>query len=178
PLRASPAGRSEVGADCFDQRVRPGVQFGLHQRAALREALLQKAPEAAWLGSRDGDPRRHHALQKKLPFVGGEARLVRHGLTPLLKFWSALLRLLLHQPLASYRRSTKSRLGNVRRSALRVSPAGRRSSASTARQRRGSPAPYRITGRAMASAGSPFQPEPSRSPVPTAPPGHRPFRPA
>src|SRR5262249_61459267 len=83
------------------------VHLGRHRPLSLREALLQKAPEAAWLGSRDGDSRRHHALKKKLPFVGGECRLVRHGPTPLLKFWSALLRLLLHQPLASYRRSTK-----------------------------------------------------------------------
>src|SRR5262245_35095530 len=104
---ASSFGSLKVGDDCLDQRVRPGVHLGRHQRASLREALLQKAPEAAWLGSRDGDSRRHHALQQKLPFVGGECRLVRHGPTPLLKFWSALLRLLLHQPLASYRRSTK-----------------------------------------------------------------------
>src|SRR6516164_5768470 len=95
-------GSLEVGDDCFDQRIRPGVQFGLHQRVALREALFQKAPQAAWLGSRDGNPRHHHALQKKLPFVGGEARLVRHGLTPLLN--GLLLRLLLHQPLALCRR--------------------------------------------------------------------------
>src|SRR6516225_2260900 len=80
----------KVGDDCFDQRVRPGVQFGSHQRATLREALFQKAPQAAGLGRRDGDPRHHHALQKKLPFVGGEVRLVRHGPTPLLKSWSAL----------------------------------------------------------------------------------------
>src|SRR5215472_5597915 len=58
----SPFGSLEVGYDCFDQRVRPGVQFGRHQRATLREALLQKTPQAAGLGSRDGDPRRHHAL--------------------------------------------------------------------------------------------------------------------
>src|SRR6516164_3013755 len=83
---ASPGSSLEVGDDCFDQRVRPGVQFGRHQRVALREALFQKAPQAAGLGSRDGDPRHHHALQKKLPFVGGEVRLVRHGRTPLLKF--------------------------------------------------------------------------------------------
>src|SRR5262249_345471 len=171
--RASPSGSLEVGDDCFDQRVRPGAHFGLHHPAASRRDRLQRAQEAAGLGSRDGDPRRHHALQKKLPFVGGEARLVRHGLTPLLKFWSALLRLLLHQPLASYRRSTKSRLGNVRRSALRVSPAGRRSSASTARPSRGSPAPFRITCRAMASAGSTFQRGPSLAPVTTARPGCR-----
>src|SRR5215472_1200609 len=87
---ASPSGSLEVGDDCFDQRVHPGVHLGLHQRAALREALLQKAPQAAWLRSRDGDARRHHALQKKLPFVGGEVRLVRHGLTPLLKCFGLL----------------------------------------------------------------------------------------
>src|SRR5262245_14903180 len=37
---ASSFGSLEVGDDCFDQRVRPGVQFGRHQRATLREALF------------------------------------------------------------------------------------------------------------------------------------------
>ena len=59
---ASPFGSLKVGDDCFDQRIRPGVQFGRHQRVALRETLFQKAPQAAGLGSRDGDPRHHHAL--------------------------------------------------------------------------------------------------------------------
>src|SRR5262249_3185824 len=77
---AASVGSLEVGDDCFDQRVRTGVQFGRHQRLALREALLQKAPQTAGLGSRDGNPRRHDALKKKLPFVGSEVRLVRHGL--------------------------------------------------------------------------------------------------
>src|SRR5215472_11593744 len=82
---APSVGSLEVGNDCFDQRVRTGVQFGRHQRLALRETLFQKAPQTAGLGSRDGNPRRHDALKKKLPFVGGEVRLVRHGPTPLLK---------------------------------------------------------------------------------------------
>src|SRR5262245_4419433 len=61
--RGAPSfGSLEVGDDCFDQRIRPGVQFGRHQRVALREALFQKAPQAAGLGSRDGDPSHHHAL--------------------------------------------------------------------------------------------------------------------
>src|SRR5215831_19489278 len=59
---ASPFGSLEVGDDCFDQRVRPGVHLRPHQLAALRETLLQKAPQAAGLGSRDGDPCHHHAL--------------------------------------------------------------------------------------------------------------------
>src|SRR5215471_5587437 len=59
---ATSVGSLEVGNDCFDQRVRTGVQFGCHQRLALRETLFQKAPQAAGLGSRDGNPRRHHAL--------------------------------------------------------------------------------------------------------------------
>src|SRR5262249_30181747 len=79
-------GSLEAGGDCFDQRVGPGVHFGGQQRVPLRKALFQRAPQAAGLGSGDGDPRHHHALQKKLPFVGGEVRLVRHGVTPLLKF--------------------------------------------------------------------------------------------
>src|SRR5215813_4563187 len=58
---ASPFGSLKVGDDCFDQRIRPGVQFGHHQRVALRETLFQKAPQAAGLGSRDGDTRNHHA---------------------------------------------------------------------------------------------------------------------
>src|SRR5262245_25189967 len=58
----SPFGSLKVGDDCFDQRVRPGVHLGRHQRVALREALFQKAPQTAGLGSRDGNPRRHHAL--------------------------------------------------------------------------------------------------------------------
>src|SRR5262249_58514579 len=82
---AASVGSLEVGDDCFDQRARTGVQFGRHQRLALREPLLQKAPQTAGLGSRDGNPRRHDALKKKLPFVRGEVRLVRHGPTPLLK---------------------------------------------------------------------------------------------
>src|SRR5215813_6498300 len=40
---ASSVSSLEVGDNCFDQRVRPGVQFGRHQRVALREALFQKA---------------------------------------------------------------------------------------------------------------------------------------
>src|SRR5262245_43397822 len=61
--RGAPSfGSLEVGDDCFDQRICPGVQFGRHQRVALREALFQKAPQAAGLGSRDGDPSHHHAL--------------------------------------------------------------------------------------------------------------------
>src|SRR6516164_1847545 len=59
---ASPVSSLEVGDDCFNQRIRPGVQFGRHQRVALRETLFQKAPQAAGLGSGDGDPRHHHAL--------------------------------------------------------------------------------------------------------------------
>src|SRR5215469_6361796 len=43
---ASPFGSLEVGDDCFDQRVRPGVHLRPHQLAALRETLLQKAPQA------------------------------------------------------------------------------------------------------------------------------------
>src|SRR6516164_5589647 len=55
--RGAPSfGSFEVGDDCFDQRIRPGVQFGRHQRAAFRKTLFQKAPQAARLGSRDGDP--------------------------------------------------------------------------------------------------------------------------
>src|SRR5262249_58088704 len=63
-----------------------------HQGAPLGEALLQRAQEAAGLGRGDGDPRHHDALQKKLPFVGGEVRLVRHRLTPQLDSWFALVR--------------------------------------------------------------------------------------
>src|SRR5215813_290303 len=59
---ASSFGSLEIGDDCFDQRVRPRVHLGRHQRAAAGEALFQKAPQAARLGSRDGDPRHHHTL--------------------------------------------------------------------------------------------------------------------
>src|SRR5262249_15519282 len=59
---ASSVGSLDVGEDGLDQRSRPGVQFGCHRRAALSEALLQKTPRAAGLGSREGDPRHHHAL--------------------------------------------------------------------------------------------------------------------
>src|SRR5262249_40277810 len=83
---APPFGRLEAADHRLDQHVCLGVHLGRRQRAAACEALFQKAPQAAGLGSRDGDPRHHHALQKNLPFVGGEVRLVRHGPTPLLKF--------------------------------------------------------------------------------------------
>src|SRR5262249_36528649 len=51
---AASVGSLEVGDDCLDQCVCPGVQFGRHQRVALREALFQKTPQTAGLGSRDG----------------------------------------------------------------------------------------------------------------------------
>src|SRR5262245_25433475 len=76
---ASPIGGLEIGDDCLDQRVRSGVHFGTHQLRATSEALFQKAPEPAWLGSCDSDSRHHDALEQELPFVGRKIRFVRHA---------------------------------------------------------------------------------------------------
>ena len=39
---ASPFGSLKVGDDCFDQRIRPGVQFGRHQRVALAKLSFRR----------------------------------------------------------------------------------------------------------------------------------------
>jgi hypothetical protein len=82
PSRAMlrPSALSKFGDNCFDERVRSGVHFGRHQRSAAGEALFQKAPEPAWLGSGDRDACHHHTFQDELPFVGREVRLIRHKL--------------------------------------------------------------------------------------------------
>src|SRR5262249_30284635 len=67
------------------------------------------------------------------------------GLLLYLSSWSPRLRLLLHQPPAP-RRRLMNPAGQIRRAAPRVSLAGRRLLASTARRRQGSRAPCRIAG--------------------------------
>src|SRR5262245_59057557 len=75
---ASPLGGFEIGDDRLDQRVGSGDRFGRRTGGAAGETLLPNAPEPARLGRGDGNPRRHHALQKKLPFLGREIRFVAH----------------------------------------------------------------------------------------------------
>ena len=69
--RASPLAGLEIGDDGLDERVRPGIRSGLHQRSAAGEALFEKAPEPARVRRRDGDARHHHAFKNKLPLVDG-----------------------------------------------------------------------------------------------------------
>ncbi len=76
--QASSFGGFEISDDSLDQGVRRGVRLTGGQSRTGREALLEQAPEPARLGGGDCDTCHHHAFENELPFVGGEARFVRH----------------------------------------------------------------------------------------------------